>query len=88
MMMSDDLYAVVKFGYYRHEIIGIFGDMMSAAKAGAVMILAEDDGYHDALILKFKKDVIVEDGEHVGTLSKARGSDEITVSIININKDV
>jgi hypothetical protein len=68
-----NLYAVVKDGVYRHEIVGVYGSYEFAEKRAVEVCKAESDDYHDFLILQFGLNIDVEDGLLVATISREEG---------------
>lgn len=67
-----NLYAVVKDGVYRHEIVGVYGSYELAEKRAVEVCKAEGDDYHAFDVLQFSLNVDVEDGLLVATILRKK----------------
>ena len=74
------LYAVVKKGVYRHEILGVFNSLESAIEIAKTGVKEEEDHYHSFLVLSFTANQKVDDGELVCTVGWSRNNQLPVVS--------
>ena len=75
-----NLYAIVKYGVYRHEITGIYDSIELATNRAVECCKAEGDDYHEFCILQFGLNVGVDDGLFVATVSRKGDVVSITAS--------
>ena len=74
------LYAIIEEGVYRHDVGGVFSSLEQAAAEAKVKVLAEKDHYHDWLVLEFKVDQSVDDGELACTATWDAADERVVLS--------
>ena len=70
--MPSTVYAVVKVGVYRHEIVGIYTSVVDSKARALEALCAEEDSHHTFDILEFPLNNPVEEGKLVRTYRRER----------------
>lgn len=75
--MSDDIFIIIKSGYYRQNILGAYITLEQARNNAIIAIKKENDDYHSMIIGKLKLNQDCEDCEEVLEISR-NGNEIIT----------